>query len=92
MASNVGPILEMVTEKYLLRGEKEWNARQQTNQIFDNIFWGYKRGRYKKTCCKYCQKLGSSLLRQSSPGHQLILLSKLLQKLRKNLVKTIMVF
>src|SRR3712207_690207 len=28
MASNVGPILEMVTEKYLLRGGREWEARQ----------------------------------------------------------------
>ncbi len=37
MASNVGPILEMVTEKYLLRGEKEWKARQETNAIFNNI-------------------------------------------------------
>jgi len=26
MAQNVGPILEMVTEKYLLRSELEWNA------------------------------------------------------------------
>jgi UDP-N-acetylglucosamine pyrophosphorylase len=44
MASNVGPILEMVTEKYLLRGEKEWDARQQTNQIFDNILAALKSG------------------------------------------------
>ena len=27
MAQNVGPILEMVTEKYLLRSEAEWTAR-----------------------------------------------------------------
>jgi hypothetical protein len=26
MAQNVGPILEMVTEKYLLRSEAEWEA------------------------------------------------------------------
>ncbi|GAB3321943.1 UTP--glucose-1-phosphate uridylyltransferase [Larkinella ripae] len=48
MASNVGPILEMVTEKYLLRGEKEWNARQQTNQIFDNILAAIKEGDIQK--------------------------------------------
>ena len=29
MAQNVGPILEMVTEKYLLRSEAEWKARQR---------------------------------------------------------------
>ncbi|GAB4028709.1 UTP--glucose-1-phosphate uridylyltransferase [Spirosoma gilvum] len=48
MASNVGPILEMVTEKYLLRGDNEWNARQQTNQIFDNILSAIKEGDIKK--------------------------------------------
>jgi UDP-N-acetylglucosamine pyrophosphorylase len=48
MASNVGPILEMVTEKYLLRGEKEWGARQQTNQIFDNILAAIKEGDIRK--------------------------------------------
>jgi hypothetical protein len=48
MASNVGPILEMVSEKYLLRGEKEWQARQQTNQIFDNILTAIKEGDVKK--------------------------------------------
>ena len=29
MAQNVGPILEMVTEKYLLRSGAEWRARQE---------------------------------------------------------------
>ncbi|MEI2420458.1 hypothetical protein V6O07_09295, partial [Arthrospira platensis SPKY2] len=29
MAQNVGPILEQVTEKYLLRSGREWQARQQ---------------------------------------------------------------
>lgn len=48
MASNVGPILEMVTEKYLLRGENEWQARQRTNQIFDNILAAIKDGDIKK--------------------------------------------
>lgn len=37
MASNVGPILEMVTEKYLLRLDKEWKARQVSNSIYDEI-------------------------------------------------------
>jgi len=48
MASNVGPILEMVTEKYLLRGEKEWNARQQTNQIYDNMLAALREGDIRK--------------------------------------------
>ena len=37
MAQNVGPILEMVTEKYLLRSPAEWQARQETRQILDDI-------------------------------------------------------
>lgn len=37
MAQNVGPILEMVTEKYLLRGEAESAARQQTTTTLDQI-------------------------------------------------------
>jgi len=37
MAQNVGPILEMVTEKYLLRSEAEWQARAQAIHILDEI-------------------------------------------------------
>jgi hypothetical protein len=37
MAQNVGPILEMVTEKYLLRGEVEWAARHQAVATLDEI-------------------------------------------------------
>lgn len=37
MAQNVGPILEMVTEKYLLRSEAEWRARQDARAILDEI-------------------------------------------------------
>jgi hypothetical protein len=37
MAQNVGPILEMVTEKYLLRGEAEWAARRRAVATLDEI-------------------------------------------------------
>lgn len=37
MAQNVGPILEMVTEKYLLRAEAEWQARLAAGQFLDQI-------------------------------------------------------
>jgi hypothetical protein len=37
MAQDVGPVLEMVTEKYLLRHGAEWTGRQQAMQIFDEI-------------------------------------------------------
>src|SRR6185503_4859915 len=37
MAQNVGPILNMVTEKYLLRSREEWAARQEALRIFGGI-------------------------------------------------------
>jgi hypothetical protein len=44
MASNVGPILEMVTEKYLLRSKREWEARRRANGIFDSILASLRTG------------------------------------------------
>lgn len=37
MAQNVGPILNMVTEKYLLRSQAEWEARHEALRIFQEI-------------------------------------------------------
>ncbi|MDB5293591.1 MAG: ugp, partial [Phycisphaerales bacterium] len=42
MAQNVGPILEMVTEKYLLRSEAEWDARKQAIGILEAILGALK--------------------------------------------------
>jgi hypothetical protein len=44
MAQNVGPILEMVTEKYLLRGEAEWGARRRAIATLDDILGLLSRG------------------------------------------------
>jgi hypothetical protein len=44
MAQNVGPILEMVTEKYLLRSEAEWLARREAGRIFDDILAALRAG------------------------------------------------
>jgi len=44
MAQDVGPVLEMVTEKYLLRAEAEWRARQTAIAIFDEIVAALKAG------------------------------------------------
>src|SRR5437660_1916670 len=44
MAQNVGPILEMVTEKYLLRSEAEWKARQSMLGILDEILSALRHG------------------------------------------------
>jgi len=44
MAQDVGPILEMVTEKYLLRAGPEWAARERMRQIFDELIASLQRG------------------------------------------------
>ena len=44
MAQNVGPILEMVTEKYLLRSEAEWNARGEAMQVLEDVVAARKSG------------------------------------------------
>src|SRR4051794_33626457 len=44
MAQNVGPILEMVTEKYLLRSEAEWKARQEALGVLDEVLKGLRHG------------------------------------------------
>lgn len=42
MAQNVGPVLEMVTEKYLLRESKEWKARKEALSILDQILESFR--------------------------------------------------
>lgn len=44
MAQNVGPILEMVTEQYLLRSEAEWHARHDAIRLLDDIIESLKSG------------------------------------------------
>jgi hypothetical protein len=44
MAQDVGPILEMVTEKYLLRSPTEWKSRRQAIGILDEILSALRDG------------------------------------------------
>jgi hypothetical protein len=44
LSANVGPILEMVTEKFLLGGRQEWEARQQLLSLFDSILLALRSG------------------------------------------------
>jgi hypothetical protein len=48
MAQDVGPILEMVTEKYLLRSEAEWAGRKEAIGTLDEILALLKEGRVKE--------------------------------------------
>jgi hypothetical protein len=47
MAQDVGPILEMVTEKYLLRSEKEWFERKNAIEIYEILVGKLKEGDIK---------------------------------------------
>jgi UDP-N-acetylglucosamine pyrophosphorylase len=47
MAQDVGPILEMVTEKYILRSKKEWTGRQNAIAYFDEVVQKLKEGDIK---------------------------------------------
>lgn len=44
MAQNVGPILEMVTEKYLLRSAAEWSGRQDALSVLDEVVSALRKG------------------------------------------------
>lgn len=44
LAQNVGPILEMVTERYLLRQQPQWDARLSMRALFDDIVMGLREG------------------------------------------------
>jgi hypothetical protein len=57
MAQDVGPVLEMVTEKYLLRSEKEWVARQEAIRIFNQLVGFPAAGRHRGRGAAYAQKL-----------------------------------
>ncbi len=48
MAQNVGPILEMVTEHYLLRSEREWAGRLEAMQILDEVVDAIAKGDVKR--------------------------------------------
>ena len=48
MAQNVGPILEMVTEKYLLREKAEWDARQDAIRYMEDVRDALRLGDIKR--------------------------------------------
>lgn len=48
MAQNVGPILEMVTEKYLLRSPDEWKARQHAIGLLGEVRNALEAGDLKR--------------------------------------------
>ncbi|MGH9628410.1 MAG: UTP--glucose-1-phosphate uridylyltransferase [Bryobacteraceae bacterium] len=49
MAQDVGPILEMVTERYLLRSQVEWQGRKEAQRILDVVLDALRRGDIRET-------------------------------------------
>jgi len=48
MAQDVGPILDTVTEKYLLRSALEWQARQEAGGLLDEMLELLRQGRIRE--------------------------------------------
>lgn len=48
MAQDVGPILEMVTERYLLRSKAEWEGRKEAIRILDDVMSELRSGDVRK--------------------------------------------
>lgn len=48
MAQDVGPILEMVTERYLLRSADEWEGRQEAQRLLNEILGAFRAGKIQK--------------------------------------------
>jgi hypothetical protein len=61
MAQNVGPILEMVTEKYLLRSEPEWGARGQALGILEEILAALPTGDARRIGAATSRNFGGPL-------------------------------
>ena len=61
MAQNVGPILEMVTEKYLLRSEKEWQARQEAMQVLDEVVAALQAGDVRRIAAATTRNFGGPI-------------------------------
>ena len=64
MAQDVGPILEMVTEKYLLRSEAEWQGRREAIRILDEISDALKGGDIRAIGSRHAAQL-----RRAHPDH-----------------------
>ena len=69
IAQNVGPILEMVTAKYLLRGKEEWEARRAAQDIFRGIL-ARRQERRSGLGRQHNPELGRSVEGDHSLGHQ----------------------
>lgn len=88
MAQNVGPILEMVTEKYLYRSGKEWTARHATTEIYDGILSALKKGDIPKLA-KLTSKNFDYPIKTIIPWASTHFTEEIIKKAKSRLKKTI---
>ena len=87
MAQNVGPILEMVTEKYLLRSDKEWVARLATGDIYKGILKALKEGNIKDLAANTTHNWNypiKTIIPWATTRYTEMLIEKAQQKFKKN--------
>ena len=87
MAQNVGPILEMVTEKYLLRSDKEWVARLATGDIYKGILKALKEGNIKDLAANTTYNWNypiKTIIPWATTRYTEMLIEKAQQKFKKN--------
>ena len=70
MAQNVGPILEMVTEHYLLRSEREWRGRTEAMQVLDEVVEAIGQGDIHRIGQATTHNFERSATNDYSLGHQ----------------------
>ncbi len=68
MAQNVGPILEMVTEKYLLRSGAEWKARLSMLGILDEILSALRTATMSRPSAPRPPAISANPFKPSFPG------------------------
>ena len=89
MAQNVGPILEMVTEKYLLRSAAEWTGRQQAIGVLDEIVGRAPRRRRAPARRADDAEIFASRSRPSFPGQAMRFTESLIATVQRGIRRRI---
>ena len=82
MAQDVGPILEMVTEKYLLRSNDEWNARLEAINYFEEVVEKLKKGDIKGIA-EFTQRNFDGPIRKIIPWASNLYTETIIQKVKE---------
>jgi UDP-N-acetylglucosamine pyrophosphorylase len=82
MAQDVGPILEMVTEKYLLRSKKEWESRNKALSYFENVLDLLKKGKIKEIA-SFTQKNFEGPIQEIIPWASNLYTESIIQSIQK---------